>query len=360
VADRPDPRLALLRALREETGCASIGYARAPARIPSGHETDVYALELLGGPAGFDGPLIARCFAERTPVHAASLEAAVHEGLLAQGFPVPRVLVARDTPPAFVLMERLPGRAMAGGIEFEQGPLERLKALTRLARLSVRLPRQLGDVTRRLLGLETEPLLRAMQARKLPRAVIGFDRHLESFADRVARAALHGYEAGLRWLQQVRPPDPERLAICHGDLAPNLLFERGRVSGVIDWSSAFTTLADPAFEIANTRMMLQVPLPVPGPLQGASDAYQRGLVRRYARALGPDWAPGPERLRYYEAWRCFLALLGAAELWRACAEGAPFPERPDPWSLPEIAARVAVAFRSRTGVAIDLPVPPKR
>lgn len=360
MADRPDPRVALLRALREETGCASIGYAHAPSRIPSGHETDVYALELRGGPVGFDGALIARCFGERMPPHAASLEAAVHEGLHGQGFPVPRVLVARDAPPAFVLMERLPGRSLAEGVEFEQGPLERLGALARLAGLSVRLPTLLGQVTGRLLGLEPEPLMRALEARKLQPAAIGFDRHLESFAERVARAALHGHEAGLRWLQQARPPDPERLAICHGDLAPNLLIERGRVSGVVDWSCAFTTLADPAFEIANTRVMLQVPLPLPGPLQRASEAYQRALARRYVHALGPDWAPDPERLRYYEAWRCFLALLGAAELWRACAEGAPLPERPDPWSMPEIAARVAAAFRTRTSVAIDLPAPPPR
>jgi aminoglycoside phosphotransferase len=360
VAGRPDLPVALLRALREETGCAAMGYARNPSRIPSGHETDVYALELLGGPAGFDGPLIARCFAAGTPPQAASLEAAVHEGLRVQGFPVPRVLVARNTPPAFVLMERLPGRSMAEGVEFEQGALERLGALARLARLSVRLPRLLGEVTARLLGLEVTPLLRALEARELESAALGFDRHLERFSERVGRSALQGHEAGLRWLREARPADPERLAICHGDLAPNLLFERGRVTGVVDWSCAFTTLADPAFELANTRVMLQVPLPVPGPLQGAVEAYQRTLVHRYTRALGTEWAPDPERLRYFEAWRCFLALLGAAEFWRARAEGEPPPERPDPWSMPEIAARVATTFHARTGVSVDPGVPPGR
>jgi aminoglycoside phosphotransferase (APT) family kinase protein len=359
VVDQPDALVALLRALREETGCADVAYAHPPSRIPSGHETDVYALALRGGPAGFDGPLIARCLREATSSRAASLEAAVHEGLHAQGFPVPRVLVARDAAPAFVLMERLPGRSMAEGVELEQGPLERLGALANLARVSVRLPKLLGEVTRRLLDLETEPLLRAMEARKLPPEAIGFDRHLERFAERVECSALSGHEAGLRWLQQARPPDPERLAICHGDLAPNLLFEGARVAGVIDWSSAFATLADPAFEIANTRIMLQVPLPVPRSLQWASEAYQRGLARRFASALGRGWTPDAARLRYYEAWRCFLALLGAAELWRACTQGAPVPERPDPWSIPEIATRVAAAFRTRTGVAIDLPPPPR-
>jgi aminoglycoside phosphotransferase (APT) family kinase protein len=360
VAGRSAPPVALLRALRQETGCADMGYARGPSRIPSGHETDVYALELTGGPTGFGGPLVARCFGEGAPPRAASVEAAVHEGLRAQGFPVPRVLVARDPPPAFVLMERLPGRSMAEGVEFEQGALERLGALAGLARLSIRLPRLLGEVTARLLDLEAQPLLRALEARKLESAALGFDRHLECFSERVARSALHGHDAGLRWLREARPPDPERLAICHGDLAPNLLFERGRVTGVVDWSCAFTTLADPAFELANTRVMLQVPLPVPRFLRGAVEAYQRTLVHRYSRALGPEWAPDPKRLRYFEAWRCFLALLGAAEFWRARAEGAPLPERPDPWSVPEVAARVATAFHARTGVAVDPGVPPGR
>ena len=61
--DRHDFPMTLLRVLREEIGCPSLKYARTPVRIPSGHETDVYALELQSGPSGFDGPLIARCFA---------------------------------------------------------------------------------------------------------------------------------------------------------------------------------------------------------------------------------------------------------------------------------------------------------
>jgi hypothetical protein len=120
------------------------------------------------------------------------------------------------------------------------------------------------------------------------------------------------------------------------------------------------TIGDPAFEIGNTRVMLQVPLPVPGPIRPVARAFQRWLVRRYAVALGPAWEFSPERVRYYEAWRCFRALLGAAETWKACAPGETFPMRPDPWCLPEIAAEVAREFRARTGVAIDLPAPPFR
>jgi hypothetical protein len=132
------------------------------------------------------------------------------------------------------------------------------------------------------------------------------------------------------------------------------------VTGVIDWSADFATVTDPAFEIANSRVMLEVPLPLPRPIRSMSAAYQRRLVRRYTEAVGCECEPPPERLRYYEAWRCFGALLGAARIWRACAGGEPFPERPDPWCLPEVALRVAAGFEGRTGVAIELPDPPRR
>jgi aminoglycoside phosphotransferase len=351
---------ALLDALRVEAGVPDLEYVRAPSRIPSGHETDVYALELRRGPPELDGPLIARCFTKTGEPRSASFEAAVHDGLHDLGFPVPRVLIARDAPPAFLLMERLPGRSIADGLEIEEGRVDRLLALGALLRISLGLPKLLGEVTGRLLALDSEPVLRALQARGLAPAAIGFERHLKDFAERVDEQALTGHVEALRWLQRAGPPGCERLAICHGDLAPNLLVDGARWSGVIDWSAAFVTLADPAFEIANTRVMIQVPLPFPAPFRRASAAYQRGLVRQYARALGAQWAPSPERLRYYEAWRLFRTLLGAAELWRACAEGEPFPERPDPWCLPEVASQVAAHFRARTGVRITLPDPPRR
>jgi aminoglycoside phosphotransferase (APT) family kinase protein len=349
---------ALLAALREESRSPDLAYAQPPSPIEAGHETAVYALELRGGPPGFSGPLIARHIVRPGLARAASLEAAVHDGLRAQGFPAPRVLVARDATPACVVMERLPGRSLGEGAELGRGPAEDLAALVAMARLSWRLPSLLGVWTARLLALDAEPVQRALEARGLPPAAIRFERHLEAFAERVERAALRGFEAGLRWLREARPPEPERLCVCHGDLAANLMVEGARVTGVIDWSSRFVTLGDPAFEIANTRVMLQVPLPLPGPLRRASDAYQGGLARRYARALGPAWSVAPERLRYYEAWRCFLALLGAAELWRARARGAPLPERKDPWSLPAIAAQTAANFRVRSGVAVELPAAP--
>lgn len=349
----------LLQGLRETLGSASLDYARAPEQIPSGHETDVYALALRGGPAGCGGELILRHFRGHHAAHAASFEAAFHEGLRSQGFPAPRVVAARNEPPAFLLMERLPGRALGDGVELQEGLGARVAAMLGLLRLSVRLPDRLAETTASLLSRDPEPIVSAARARGLGAEALGFDRHLDALAEQVEGGGHLGLQAGLHWLREARPPEPERPAVCHGDLAPNLLIdEAGRVSAVIDWSSRFATLGDPAFEIANTRVMLQVPLPLPRGLQRASLAYQRALVRRYERALAARPRPSPERVRYYEAWRRFHCLLGAAEVWQACARGVPFPERPDPWSLPPVARRVAEDFQATTGVAVQLPPPP--
>jgi hypothetical protein len=82
MSDGSDFLLVLLEALRGETNCPNLEYLGTPERILAGHETDVYTLELRGGPPGFEGPLVARCPKASGSTRAASLESAIHEGLL--------------------------------------------------------------------------------------------------------------------------------------------------------------------------------------------------------------------------------------------------------------------------------------
>ena len=351
-------RAELLARIRRATGSPRLAWGRAPERIPAGHESEIYVLALRGGSSALAGPLVLRLFrAPRFP-RQASFEAAVHEGLAVQGFAVPRVLAADDAPPAFLLMERLPGRGLADGIEAGGGPLARLAAIPALLRLSWGLPGRLAEATRELLALDPAPVLAALRARGLPPEAIGFDRHLAALERDVARHDLAGLRDGAEWLRLSRPAEPERRAVCHGDLAPNLLFAGERRTGVVDWSPAFVTVGDPAFEIANTRVMTTVPLPLAAPLRHIAQRYQRSLVRRFERALGPAAQPSPERLRYYEAWRPLSTLVGASLLWRECAAGRPLPARPNPWYLPEVASAVARRFAEETGVRVRLPPPP--
>lgn len=349
----------ILARLRRATGSPGLTWARPPERIPAGHESEIYALALCGGSSMLGGPLVLRLFrAPRFP-RQASFEAAVHEGLEAQGFAVPRVLAAEDAPPGFLLMERLPGRGLADGIEVGGGgPLARIAALAALLDLSWRLPERLAEATRALLSLDAGLVLEALQARGLAPEVIGFDRHLAALEREIETHGLEGLREGAAWLRRARPAEPARRAVCHGDLLPNLLFAGRRRTGVVDWSPAFVTVGDPAFEIANTRVMTTVPLPLPGPLRPIVQRYQRALVRRFERGLGPVALPTPERLHYYEAWRRLRTLVGASLAWRDWAAGQPLPERPDPWDLPPIACAVARRFAEDTGVRVRLPPPP--
>lgn len=354
-----DPLLTgtILGAIREAMGSTRIRFRQEPELVPSGHETAVYALELEDGPLGTEGPLILRLFAD---VHsrAASFEAAVHDGLLGQGFPVPEVIASSDEDPAFLLMRRIPGRAVGDGVEYDGSTRKRLAGVGRLAQISVRLPRWLAQTTSRLLTLDPGPVVTAAEARGVGADAFGFDRLLDALAARVDRLGLEGFREGLQWLLDARPPDPDDMCVCHGDLPPNLLTDDGEVTSVIDWSSEFATIGDPAYELANSRFLLQVPIPLPRFLRQGSEAYQGSLVRRFERSLVMSAPPTAERIAYYEAYRRLLSLVGGAEVWLACAAGADFPDRPDPWTMPRIAERVAAAFRASTGVALELPPPP--
>jgi len=289
----------LLVRIRRATGAPGLAWTRAPERIPAGHESEIYAVALREGPS-----------------------------------------------------------TLADGLEAGGGPLDRLAALPALLRLSWRLPERVAETTRELLALDADPVLAAVRARGLPPEAVGFDRHLAALERDIESHDLEGLREGAAWLRRARPAEPERPAVCHGDLAPNLLFAGDRRAGVVDWSPAFVTVGDPAFEIANTRVMTTVPLPLAPPLRGLAQCYQRALVRRFERALGSAALPSPRRLRYYEGWRRLSTLVGAGVLWRACAAGEPFPDRPNPWFLPGVARAVARRFAEETGVSVGLPPPP--
>ncbi len=352
---------ALLARLRALSGATGLAFVSGPTLIPSGHETEVYDLELSSAPSRWDGGLVLRLFAADAPSHAARFEAGVHEGLRAQGFPAPRIVAVGEDAPCFLLMERLPGRGLGDGLEVEEGVSSRLRTLAGAVRLAVGLPGRLGPVTRDLLALDPEPVLGALEARGVARERVGFDRQLEDLDRRIAaRDELKGLVPGLDWLHRRRPDEPARLAVCHGDLTPNLIFDGARLSGVVDWSAAFVTVGDPAFELGNSAAMIQVPMPLPAPLRAIASAYQAWLVRAFLRAVGPVAEGLTERILYYETCRLLRALVGAAELWIECAGGAPFPERPDPWKVPAIALQVAERVRAHTGASLVLPEPPAR
>ena len=91
--------------------------------------------------------------------------------------------------------------------------------------------------------------------------------------------------------------------ICHGDLHPlNVMTEKDRVTGVIDWSKI--CFADREYDLANAHLLLQASvLVVPIWVVPAINALKRGMAERfldhYARQLHIDH----EKLGYFRALR---------------------------------------------------------
>jgi aminoglycoside phosphotransferase (APT) family kinase protein len=84
----------------------------------------------------------------------------------------------------------------------------------------------------------------------------------------------------LDWLIQNRPPQAERLAICHGDFHPlNILIQEGKVTGVLDWH---LSIADPVLDIANSiRLIAMIPH---FSIAGTESVDWEAFIRKYLDA----------------------------------------------------------------------------
>ncbi|MBV9355814.1 MAG: phosphotransferase [Chloroflexi bacterium] len=123
-------------------------------------------------------------------------------------------------------------------------------------------------------------------------------------------------EATLRaWPALAASPDPVRLV--HGDYWPgNLLWRRGRLTGVVDWEDA--CLGDPAEDVATCRADL-VMLFGPRGADGFLQAYRAAGGRRVSRLPFWDLVTCTLRLTELERWAPGWQALGRADVSAATA-----------------------------------------
>ncbi|MFB6235217.1 MAG: phosphotransferase family protein [Halopenitus sp.] len=196
--------------------------------------------------------------------------------------------------------------------------------------------------------------------RRSPRA------QLEAAVDRIEGATqATGFEplalwSLVEWLREAAPANPER-RLVHGDYRPgNVLFagdERPRLTGVLDWESAF--LGDPRTELGYLLLRWGADGDAPvdrGPLEARYSAADLAPVREVAdEGLAPfttePGSPSREELvaryeaetgirfdadRYYRVLAAVLLAAVWADLHRErCADGrdSSFPQRIDHLSL---------------------------
>jgi aminoglycoside phosphotransferase (APT) family kinase protein len=334
----------LLGVLHDKLARPDVAYVEPPIRLGGGFFAENYGFRLVGGPPPWEAPLVVRLFPSSSLPDLAHREAAVQTVLTDQGYPAARVLLfeeeARVLGRRFFVMERLSGRPMMGGI--------RIRELGGAGwRLFTRLPDVTATLQASLHRLDARPLLAEMGE-----VAVGIE-HCFAGLEAQIDAGAHGLSDGLRWLVDHRPAPPPRASICHGDLwGGNILTEDGRVSGVLDWTTA--TVAEPALDVGFTAMSLSLaPIDASRPIQHAATRLGRSMCRRYVRTYQRESGADLSAQPYYEALRCAIELSGVAAYRLAEAKGEPHDVPRFTWN--SITDQMVEYFAARTSVKLELP-----
>jgi aminoglycoside phosphotransferase (APT) family kinase protein len=302
----------------------------------------VFGFVLRGAPAELSGPLVLRLHRADTDPARARFEAVVHRTVAGLGYPCPAALLLGEAADGlgggFLVMPRVPGQVMLDAL---RGPG------------LLRLPDMLARLHLAVHALDPAPLRRALSAAGFDPDRCSVTTELDRAAREVDRARLDGLRPVLGWLVAHRPPEAPARVVCHGDFHPrNVLVERGRPTGVIDWTDGNLRFADPAYDVgATVAIMTHGPLDVPLGLRTAAAIGRRWLIddyrRRYTRVRRLD----PIHLRYYEALRTLGFLIEAGLQRQAAAGVIDPPSKPSAFAAARVVRGAARRIRVLTGVA---------
>ena len=327
---------AVLPYLREECAAPKLAYAEPPTAIAIGAETWVYGVRLQNGPPDLEGPMVLRVFPPDADPLQARFEQVVQNTLADTGCPVPRVPIACTDAGvlggAFLLMHRIPGRMMLDSLFDQKNLLWHLPRLAREALTAV--PAQLVQTQLALHACDPAPLQAALVAAGIPERMYTVAGWLADLQRRIDSPGLDGLRPTMEWLVDQSRPEPERPVICHCDLLPpNLMYDNGTLTGLIDWSH--TTIADPAWDVANTRLRIALnPFEFPRALGPLLRVIRRRMTRAYEQAYFEARPLRLDDVQYYEVLVGLWMLATVAEHRRA-GEPPPTPGRGEnPWFQP--------------------------
>jgi len=310
--------------LREQLDRSEIAYELPLTRLLGGFETSIYQFKLRGVPSELDRPLVLRLYPARFNPEQAVWESQVQNVLSREGYPVARVHLICTDPSvlggAFFVMDLMPGA------------------------LLTTLPPQsmfhiLGQTHTALHKGDPETVVAALVERK-----VDTDRLRLDDLDGRVWSGLPWAREGIDWLSEHRPPEPAGLAICHGDFHPlNVLVLEGNVTGILDWAEL--SIADPAWDIANTILRITLPYKyfvsgLLGPDVASADWEQS--ARAYLGAYRARHPAGSANLHYYLARQSLYSLVEGVRGHVV-------------WHHPPIAQELIERFYEITGIRIVLP-----
>lgn len=347
----------LLAFLAATLGQPGVTYADVPARISGGNETFIYSLQLSGVRDDLAGPLILRAYrAGYARPDQARFESTVQNTLAGLGYPAARVFAVAPEPAAigtpFIVMERLPGTLLLEGVgdldESGKMRFQESRSLLRSAGLLSEIPRVLAETQARLHALDPQSLLDAFGREGLPRAYVTVEGRYDAIEGYLDQAGLDGLREAFSWLI-ANNPEPERLAICHGDTQPNNILMTGKtITGVVDWSQV--VVGDPAFDVGYTKMALEtVPLELPPFLRWLARPIARIISRNYMQSYLKEGRVRPEAVAYFGILRAVFSLAGIGALRVAGTS------EPSVWDNPIGVRNLIARVRAVTGITVQLP-----
>lgn len=306
--------------LRREWGLPLLEYQSLPKPIVGGFETSIFEFQLRGAPRDMSGRLILRLFRAGSGEGRALRESIVQNAVSATGYPAPRVFLTCPDKSVlgeeFNVMEKMSGRPM-------------------LETPSESLPETLGRIHATLHQIDPKPLMRMLEAQGIGQRRLSLQGIFDWIRRRIDSAGYDWLRPGMDWLDENKP-EIRQVAICHGDFHPlNILMNDGEVSAILDWSGFRIT--DPTLDVAFTKVILTIPAPVL-----VTGFASEGFVKRYLSAYQRELPLLPERLMYFEALRCVMALL----------EGA---DGQVVWRHPDILIQVLEKLSEHTGLRIKPP-----
>ena len=281
----------LIAYLRAELNDAMIDYDTPLTQITGGYETYTCHFKLSGVQGELSKPLVLRLFPQFYGPDRAVWESTVQNVLADEGYPAARVYFTCPDMTilggAFFIMAFLPGETMA------------------MAAPAETTPDMLGKAHAALHSIDPEPLLKSLRER-------GFEEHRYRLDGRLGWLNDMGNKypwlrEGVDWLLNNRPPESERLSICHGDFHPlNILVKEGKVTGVLDWPGFI--IADPVLDVAYTVVLITIPVKYLFP-----EVEWKKLAKIYLASYSATSPLDRKSLAYYRVVRCILAFIDGAE-----------------------------------------------
>ena len=255
-----------------------------PTPLKGGFWASMFRVRLAGQPTQVPAEVVYRVAPDAAM---GAKELAVQQAVADLGFATPYVRLAQETAgdtEIWSVMDFAPGHPPLSG-------LSGLSALAQAPRLFARMPDQLAAPMAALHALDPALVTEAVKTNS-PTVAWQVEDVLERFAATAAVLDRQDLVEVVRAVAACRPPEGPAV-ICHGDLHPfNLLVDddRGGAVTVVDWTGSI--LAEPAFDVAFTSLMLanpplNAPRPVSTVVRWAGAALARRFVARY-RALAPD------------------------------------------------------------------------